>query len=112
MAEVPSEFHDGEMFPIEAVSVAHARLSKKVLAWFDNNLSGTGCEVLGAPLRVRVSPTKFVLPDLLVMCGAPALTDEHQDTITNPKVIIEILSPSIADYDYGRKFALYRRPGR
>ena len=55
------------------------------------------------------SPTKFILPDLLVYCGKPALTDEHQDTITNPKVVIEILSPSTRDYDYGEKFWLYRR---
>jgi Uma2 family endonuclease len=56
-----------------------------------------------------VSPTKFLIPDIIVVCGKPALTDEHQDTITNPKVIVEILSPSTADYDYGEKFILYRR---
>ena len=54
------------------------------------------------------SPTKFVYPDFVVYCGAPALTDEDHDTLTNPKVIIEILSPSTANYDYGRKFILYR----
>ena len=37
------------------------------------------------------------------------LTDEYQDTVTNPKVIVEILSPSTADYDYGQKFILYRK---
>jgi Uma2 family endonuclease len=48
-------------------------------------------------------------PEVLVFCGKAALTDEHHDTITNPKVIVEILSPSTADYDYGGKFSLYRR---
>ncbi len=43
----------------------------------------------------------------MVVCGKPALTDEHRDTITNPKVIVEVLSPSTADY--GEKFILYRR---
>jgi Uma2 family endonuclease len=60
----------------------------------------------GPPLRVRVSPTTFVLPDIVVICGKPVLTDEHHDTLTNPKVIVEILSPSTADY--GQKFILYR----
>ena len=108
VAEVPSEFHDGEMFPIEAVSVRHARLSRKVESWLDQHFKDTGCEVFSAPLRVRVSPTKFVLPDLLVVCGSLKLTDEHQDTITNPKVILEILSPSTTGYDYGLKFRLYQ----
>ncbi len=36
------------------------------------------------------------------------LTDEYQDTVTNPKLIVEVLSPSTADYDYGQKFILYR----
>jgi Uma2 family endonuclease len=45
----------------------------------------------------------------MVVCGKPVLTDEHQDTLLNPKVVLEILSPSTADYDYGHKFILYRR---
>src|SRR5947207_433815 len=59
-------------------------------------------------LRVRVSPSKYVYPDILIYCGKPMLTDELSDTITNPKVIVEILSPSTEDYDYGKKFILYR----
>jgi Uma2 family endonuclease len=46
---------------------------------------------------------------MLVYCGKAELTDEHEDTITNPRVILEILSPSTAGYDYGAKFGLYRR---
>ena len=44
----------------------------------------------------------------LQLDGKPALTDEHADTVTNPKVIVEVLSPSTSDYDYGAKFSLYR----
>lgn len=66
------------------------------------------CQVASSPIRVRVSPTKFVYPDLLVVCGEPSFTDEQTDTITNPKVIVEILSPSTQDCDYGTKFLFYR----
>jgi Uma2 family endonuclease len=59
-------------------------------------------------MRVRVSPTHFVYPDLLVVCGNPSLTDESVDTLTNPKVVFGVLSPSTADYDRGGKFELYR----
>ena len=60
-------------------------------------------------IRVRVSPKKYLYPDLLVYCGEPQLTDEVEDTITNPKVIVEVLSPSTANYDQGGKFRLYQQ---
>ena len=53
--------------------------------------------------------SKYVIPDYAVVCGGPEFTDTHRDTITNPKVIFEILSPSTADYDFGHKFRLYCR---
>jgi len=108
-AEVPSEYHDGELFPVEAASWAHSVVSLNIGSMLRERLAKTPCRAAVSPLRVRVSPTKFVVPDLIVVCGNPALTDEHQDTVTNPKVIVEILSPSTADYDYGEKFILYRR---
>ncbi len=107
-AEVKSEYHEGEMFPLVAVTLSHALIGLHVAGSLDRQLAKTGCQVVPG-LRVRVSPTKFVVPDLLVYCGKPELTDEQQDTITNPRVIVEVLSPSTADYDYGGKFNLYRR---
>lgn len=107
-AEVKSEFHDGELFPIEAVSLAHATLAASATGILIFNLRQSACRVVVQPLRLLVRPTKFVYPDLMIICGRPELTDEFQDTITNPKVIVEVLSPSTADYDYGAKFQLYR----
>ena len=107
-AEVPSEYHDGELFPLDAVSLQHGLISNHVGRRVGERLEGGRCQI-AAQIRVRVSPTKFVFPDQVVYCGKAALTDEAADTITNPKVIIEILSPSTADYDYGTKFGLYRR---
>lgn len=107
-ADLKSEYHDGEVFPIAAVSLAHAQMAIRIGRRLDERLESSPCRV-AALARVRVSPTKFVYPDIIIVCGAPALTDEIADTITNPRVIVEILSPSTADYDYGGKFALYRR---
>src|ERR1017187_1207688 len=77
-AEVPSEYHDGEMFPIEAVSVRHAVISANVIGVLHQQLAKTPCRVAGSSLRVRVSPTKFLLPDMVVFCGKAEVTDEHQ----------------------------------
>jgi len=107
-SEVRNEYHDGQMFPVGAASLAHSLLLINTGRRLAERLDGTPCRVTVASLRVRVSPSKYVYPDLLVYCGKPTLTDEHNDTITNPKVIAEVLSPSTGDYDYGKKFILYR----
>jgi Uma2 family endonuclease len=44
-----------------------------------------------------------------VACGQPAFEDTHVDTLLNPTVIVEVLSPSTEAYDRGDKFAHYRR---
>jgi Uma2 family endonuclease len=106
-AELKSEYHDGETFPMVAGSLEHAAIGPRLSAEILTRLPA-GCSLFQAPLRVRVSVSQFVYPDFLIVCGKPALTDEQSDTITNPKVIIEILSPSTADYDAGGKFRLYR----
>ena len=108
-AEIPSEYHDGEIFPLLATSLQHSLLHANLCRRLSERLDHTPCHVAGSSIRVRTSPTKFVIPDIAVYCGKPALTDEYQDTLTNPKVIVEILSPSTADYDYGGKFIQYRQ---
>ncbi len=107
-AELKSEYHDGVLYPLCAVSVEHASLGVMLALRVQIRLLGGLCRAMMAPLRVRVSRTKYVYPDLMVVCGKPILTDENADTITNPKVVIEVLSPSTTDYDYGTKFGLYR----
>ncbi|MFN7924196.1 MAG: Uma2 family endonuclease [Bryobacteraceae bacterium] len=107
-AELKSEYHDGEMFPMVAVSGAHAQIGFRLARQLGNALEDGPCAGYMAPLRVRVSARKYVYSDLLVICGKAVYTDDHTDTVTNPKVIIEILSPSTANYDYGEKFAAYR----
>jgi Uma2 family endonuclease len=108
-SEARSEYHDGQIFPVVATSLVHGVLQLNAGRRLAERLDGTTCHAVGAAVRVRVSNSHYVYPDVLVYCGKPALTDEHNDTITNPKVIVEVLSPSTEDYDYGRKFILYRR---
>ena len=58
---------------------------------------------------MRVNHATYLYPDIFVVCGKPSVTEENANTITNPKTIIEALSPSTMDYDYGTKFELYRQ---
>lgn len=50
----------------------------------------------------------FTYPDVVVVCGEPRLADEHLDTLLNPTLLIEVLSPSTEAYDRGKKFEHYR----
>jgi Uma2 family endonuclease len=60
-------------------------------------------------MRVRVSATgMYTYPNVSVVCGRPQLADEHADTLLNPIVIFEVLSPSSEKYDRGLKFQSYR----
>lgn len=107
-AERPSEYHDGHVLPIENSTWAHARIVATISSQLVAGLRGGSCTGL-SQIRVRISPTKFVYPDLVVVCGKPVFDDSYGDTITNPKLIVEVLSRSTAGYDYGDKFLLYQR---
>ncbi|MBI4909852.1 MAG: Uma2 family endonuclease, partial [Acidobacteria bacterium] len=87
------EYHDGEVFPIADVTFAHSVLQANLLRAIGNRLDGTPCRAIST-MRVRVSPTKYVQPDLIVFCGKPELNKPPDNSLTNPKVICEVLSPS------------------
>lgn len=105
-AEVKSEYHDGTVFPRADASLAHGLLFAAIGQHLGPRVNDAGCR-LAMMVRVRVRPAKFVYPDAIIFWGKPAFTDEHADTLTNPRVIFEILSPSTADFDRGGKFDLY-----
>jgi Uma2 family endonuclease len=61
-------------------------------------------------MRVKVSETEdYTYPDIVVACGDIAFEDAELDTLLNPTVLVEVLSPSTEGYDRGTKFELYRR---
>jgi len=108
-AEYKSEYINGQMFAMAGASLVHVQINSNVVFALRRNLSGSGCSVLFNDLRLRVPATRlYTYPDILVICGKPELADEHMDIVTNPTVIIEILSPSTQSYDRGDKFAHYR----
>ena len=62
-----------------------------------------------AEMRVLALPSGlYTYPDLSVVCGKPQYADSQVDTLTNPTLLVEILSPSTEAYDRGQKAKLYR----
>jgi Uma2 family endonuclease len=88
----------------------HSLIVANLIRELGNQLRGRPCEIHGSDLRVKVQRTgMYTYPDVVALCGEPRLEDEKLDTLLNPSVIIEVLSPSSESYDRGEKFAHYRR---
>lgn len=108
-SEIRHEYLDGEVFAMTGASVRHNRIVLDTGASLQKRLAGSDCEAFASDLRVKVSASGlYTYPDLVVVCGELELEDEHVDTLLNPTLIVEVLSPSTADYDRGGKFAHYR----
>ena len=103
------EFFRGEVFAMSGASISHNRILKNCLTDLATKLKGKKCEPLGSDLRIHIPKnTLYTYPDISIICGEIETTDDKFDTVTNPSVIIEILSASTKNYDKGQKFDLYR----
>ncbi len=108
-AEYKSEFVGGEIFAMSGGSFRHSNLAIVWGAQLVNKLRGGKCFVFSSDARVRTPSTgSYVYPDLSVVCGQPTSHAGSNDILTNPSVVVEVLSPSTSDYDRGKKFELYR----
>ena len=103
------EFYLGEIFAMSGASFRHNQIFKNTYGNLFNKLKGKPCQPYGSDLRIHIhNNSLYTYPDISIICGKPEMTDTVKDTITNPSVIIEILSKSTYDYDKGQKFTLYR----
>jgi Uma2 family endonuclease len=108
-AETPSESYNGEMFSMAGGSYRHALIKSNLVRELGNQLEDSGCDVLPTEVKLLVGKTGlYAYPDVMVVWGSPRFVDDEKDMLTNPIVVIEILSPSTSDYDPGGKFVLYR----
>ena len=107
-AAFKSEFYDGQMYAMTTGPARHSLLATNIAAEFSNRLRGKKCVPYNGDLRIQVSATGlFTYPDLSVICGTLQFADAD-DTVTNPSVLVEVLSPSTEAYDRGQKFLQYR----
>ena len=108
-ATYKSEFYKGEVFAMSGASRTHNVLSGNLFGFLLNQLKGKGCRPYSNDMRLHVPlNTLYTYPDIVVTCGKEDFLDNQFDTLVNPVLIIEVLSPSTADYDLGKKFMLYR----
>ncbi|HEX8597194.1 MAG TPA: Uma2 family endonuclease [Chloroflexia bacterium] len=109
-AQFRSEYVNGSIYAMSGTSREHNLISLNMAGELRAQLRGQPCEVYISDMRVKVSVTgMYTYPDVVAVCGEPAFDDEQIDTLTNPNMIVEVLSPSTEGYDRGEKFAHYRR---
>ena len=109
-AEVKSEYLNGEIFLMSGASRRHNLVTGNVFRLLSSQLLCRPCETYTGDMRVRVSEVGlYTYPDVVVTCGEPIFDDLQFDTLLNPSVIVEVLSPSTEAYDRGRKFEFYRK---
>ena len=109
-AEYKSEFIDGEIFTFAGASEPHNLIATNCIAELRGQLKGKSCKLYPSDMRVQLAESRrYTYPDVVVVCGEAEFIDEKRDTLTNPTLIIEILSPSTEGYDRGEKFESYRQ---
>jgi len=108
-AGAKSEFVDGEMFALAGGTRRHSVIAANLIRDLGNGLRGKSCQVFTSDMRVKIESTGlFTYPDVMVACGSLRFEDPKEDTLLNPKVIIEVLSDSTVGWDRGQKFWHYR----
>ena len=109
-AEFKSEYYDGFITCMAGTSREHNLIAGNLGGELRSQLKVRPCEIYTNDMRVLVSRSGlYTYPDLIVVCGEPRFLDNGSDTLLNPTVIVEVLSPTTESYDRGKKFNHYRR---
>ncbi len=103
------EYMDGVVFAMTGASRNHNLIAGSAYAMLYAQLRQRPCEIYPSDMRVKTrSAVLYTYPDIIIVCGTPEFEDHTLDTLLNPTVIIEVLSPSTEMYDRGKKFQHYR----
>lgn len=105
-----NEYYNGQIVAMSGASRSHNRITVDITIQLGNQLMNSACEVFASEMRVRTSPEiSYFYPDVIVVCGEPRFEDDTFDTLLNPMLVIEVLSPSTAAFDRGEKFEHYKQ---
>jgi len=101
------EYLDGEVFAMAGAEDRHVTVAMNFAFALRQHLSGSPCRTYMSDMRLHIAAANsYFYPDVLVTCSALDLASPMVKT--EPKLIIEVLSPSTAAYDRGVKFSHYR----
>src|SRR4029079_7517026 len=107
-SNVKHEFLHGRIYGMAGGTPEHAALASACAVLIGSQLLGRNCRTYNSDLRVHTPSGLATYPDVTVVCGASARDAEDSLAVTNPILIVEIVSRSAEQYDRGAKFEHYR----
>jgi len=108
-AEFRSEYFRGRVTPMAGGTYEHSIIIGNLIRELSQGLRKMACTVSSSDVRLSIPSSRlYTYPDVMVVCGDPAFVDNRRDTVSNPVLVIEVLSESTKDYDRGEKFRSYR----
>jgi Uma2 family endonuclease len=108
-AESKSEYRDGEIVPMTGGTTNHNQICLNLAANLKFGLRGQNYRVYIGDVRLWIPRYRqHTYPDVMIIEGEPIYTGTNTTTITNPSLIVEVLSKSTQNYGQGDKFLYYR----
>ena len=106
-SEIKHEYIDGEIYAMTGGTLKHSRISANSTIAIGRQLDESLCALYSSDMRVKISRSRFVYPDLSAVCGTPRLED-NELTLLNPTLVVEVTSPTSIEYDRVTKRDFYR----
>jgi Uma2 family endonuclease len=104
-ADYKSEYYNGEIFAMSGGTPDHSSIAVNLIIELGAQLAARPCRVFNSDMRLLAEKSGlYTYPDVMVVCGKIRLAPKRDDTLTNPILIVEVLSESTRDYDRGAKF--------
>jgi Uma2 family endonuclease len=108
-ADYKSEYYNGEIFAMSGGSPKHSIISFNLIREIGKGIRNKNCTGFESNMKLEIPEADaYVYPDLMVVFGDIELAENASDAITNPVLIIEVLSPSTESFDRSLKFEYYR----
>ena len=107
-AESRNEYYRGEIFAMAGASVEHHEIVGQLSTLLGPHVRVRGCRLYPADQRIATPGGLYTYPDLAVLCGTPQRSADDPNSLVNPVLLVEVLSPATENYDRGNKAKLYR----
>jgi Uma2 family endonuclease len=103
------EFENGEVFAMSGGSFNHGLICNNVGRRLAELVDHKNCTAVGSDVKVEIATAEsYVYPDAMVICGPIEFTQNRNDSVKNPVLVVEVLSDSTESYDRGKKFKKYQ----
>ncbi len=107
-SEIKHEYIDGEIYAMTGGTGKHSRITTNTIQAIDSKLDHSEYALHSSDMRIGVSGTRYIYPDLSVVRGAEVFQDDSELTLLNPILVVEVTSPTSIDYDRVTKRDFYR----